>query len=409
MPAGLDIAIAGCGVAGLASAALLARDGHKVTIFERFDAPAPGGSGLLLQPTGLAVLKVLGINRQAVALGARIERLHGRSEGRDVLDVRYASLRASNAFATGIHRSALFDLLYDAAIDANVQVRAGRSVLSKEARGSKVFLMFDDGSRDGPFDLIVDASGSRSPFEVSSGRPMPFGALWANVEDLGAAAEAGTLSQRYRRAEQMAGLLPSGRPSDRDRPTVALFWSLRSRDLEASRERGIASWREEWCGLWPEAAAYADQIETWEAFRFASYRHRTRKRPVAGRVVHIGDSWHSTSPQLGQGANMALLDAYALALALRDEKQAAAALQRFVGARSSHIRLYQWLSLWLTPVYQSESRVIPWARDRIVAPVSRIRAVNRLQAAMVAGLIGNPLARLGLGLDESFTDRSSAG
>ena len=64
MPAGLDIAIAGCGIAGLASAAMLARDGHRVTIFERFAAPAPVGSGLLLQPTGLAVLRAMGLDRK---------------------------------------------------------------------------------------------------------------------------------------------------------------------------------------------------------------------------------------------------------------------------------------------------------------------------------------------------------
>ena len=407
MPGGLDIAIVGCGVAGLASATLLARDRHRVTLFERFETPAPVGSGLLLQPTGLAVLKALGLDPQAVALGTRIARLHGRSNGRDVLDVRYESLRGGRESATGIHRSALFDLLYAAALAAGAQVRSGKSVSGREVHGSKVWVSFEDGSRDGPFDLMLDASGSRTPLAKQDGEAMAFGALWANVEDLGGAAEPATLSQRYRRAEQMAGLLPIGRAREDDRPSVALFWSLRSDELEAARQRGIAAWRDEWCRLWPEAKAYAKQIQDWETFTFAAYRHRTLKRPVAGRIVHLGDSWHSTSPQLGQGANMALLDAYALALALRCRDPVTAGLDQFVRTRAAHVRMYQWLSLWLTPVYQSQSRVIPWIRDRIVAPVSRIQAVNRLQAAMVAGLIGDPLTTLGLAGDESFTDRAS--
>ena len=49
----IDIAIAGCGLAGLATALLLHRDGHRVTLFERFDAPRPVGSGLMIQPTAL--------------------------------------------------------------------------------------------------------------------------------------------------------------------------------------------------------------------------------------------------------------------------------------------------------------------------------------------------------------------
>ncbi|HEX8449366.1 MAG TPA: NAD(P)-binding protein, partial [Allosphingosinicella sp.] len=47
---GLDIGIAGCGVGGLAAALLLARDGHRVRLYERFDAPRPVGSGLMIQP-----------------------------------------------------------------------------------------------------------------------------------------------------------------------------------------------------------------------------------------------------------------------------------------------------------------------------------------------------------------------
>jgi 2-polyprenyl-6-methoxyphenol hydroxylase-like FAD-dependent oxidoreductase len=44
-----DIAVVGCGTAGLAAALLLVRDDHRVTLFERFEAPEPIGSGLMLQ------------------------------------------------------------------------------------------------------------------------------------------------------------------------------------------------------------------------------------------------------------------------------------------------------------------------------------------------------------------------
>jgi 2-polyprenyl-6-methoxyphenol hydroxylase-like FAD-dependent oxidoreductase len=70
----LDIAICGCGPAGLASALLLQRAGHHVRIFERFETPRPVGSGLIVQPTGLGVLVELGLCDETLALGARIER-----------------------------------------------------------------------------------------------------------------------------------------------------------------------------------------------------------------------------------------------------------------------------------------------------------------------------------------------
>ena len=39
----------------------------------------------------------------------------------------------------------------------------------------------------------------------------------------------------------------------------------------------------------------------------------------AVRIIAIGDAWHSASPQLGQGANMALLDAWSLARGLAED------------------------------------------------------------------------------------------
>ena len=74
----LRIAIAGAGTTGLAAAAFLERAGHDVRIFERFEAPRPLGAGVLLQPTGLAFLARLGLDHEAIALGARIDGIEGK-------------------------------------------------------------------------------------------------------------------------------------------------------------------------------------------------------------------------------------------------------------------------------------------------------------------------------------------
>ena len=84
----LRIAIAGAGTTGLAAAAFLKRAGHDVRIFEGFAAPRPPGAGILLQPTGLACLARLGLDREAIALGARIDGIEGKAAGgRSVLDM----------------------------------------------------------------------------------------------------------------------------------------------------------------------------------------------------------------------------------------------------------------------------------------------------------------------------------
>lgn len=49
----------------MAAARALARKGHVVTLLEAFQQPRPLGSGLLLQPSGLAALRQLGLAEQA--------------------------------------------------------------------------------------------------------------------------------------------------------------------------------------------------------------------------------------------------------------------------------------------------------------------------------------------------------
>ena len=49
-----------------------------------------------------------------------------------------------------------------------------------------------------------------------------------------------------------------------------------------------------------------------------------------------------------------------------------------------------------TPVYQSDSRVLPLLRDMLVGPLSKLWPATWIQAAMVSGLIGDPLRRCGL-------------
>jgi 2-polyprenyl-6-methoxyphenol hydroxylase-like FAD-dependent oxidoreductase len=111
-------------------------------------------------------------------------------------------------------------------------------------------------------------------------------------------------------------------------------------------------------------------------------------------VVCIGDSWHSASPQLGQGANMALLDALALARAMERHADIATAIEAYARARLVHIRIYQLASWMFTPAYQSDGEEAPWLRDWLLAPVSTLWPAPKILAALVAGAIGSPLAAI---------------
>lgn len=394
-----DIAIAGCGPAGIAAALLLHRDGHRVTIFERFDVPRPVGSGLMIQPTGSAVLDALGLGAQVRCAGARIDRLVGQtgSSGRTVLNVRYSALGRRASHGLGIHRASLFFALFDAAKAAGVPIVTGRHVRTTRTVGAKRQLVFDEDASSAPFDLVVDALGTWSPLASSTGRALAYGALWASLDwPDGAGFDDTALEQRYRRASTMVGVLPIGTPPGAHARQAAFFWSLRADRFDDWKRAGLEAWKADVLTLWPACAPFLDQIHDAAQLTFAHYAHRTLARPAEPALIHIGDAWHSTSPQLGQGANMALLDAWALAAGLRETGRIDAGVERAVALRRRHVTIYQWLSRLFTPVYQSDSIVLPAIRDGVVGPLSGLWPATWIQAAMVSGLIGGPFTSLGL-------------
>ena len=380
----LEIAICGAGPAGLAAAIALNRAGHEVTIFDQFDTPKPLGSGLILQPTGLAVLDWLGVGERMQNLGARIDRLYGKAGTRVVLDVRYEALGSLRGLA--VHRASLFNVLHD-------QLKLnGKSVVNNRKINTinKKYVISNEDERHGPFDLIIDALGSRSPLiSFASGpdyrRKMPYGAIWASLPWPGLPFDDHALEQRYSRASIMSGVLPIGKQHETGELQTAFFWSLKTADYAAWKTAGLPTWKRQVETLWPETAPLLQSITSADQLTLANYDHHTLSLPYGKNIVFIGDSAHSTSPQLGQGANMALLDVMALTDALECHETLEAALPVYAKARRNHVKLYQALSLIFTPFYQSDSTVLPIVRDYAVASLSRLHPAQKLLAAIVSG------------------------
>ncbi|MBO6538568.1 MAG: FAD-dependent monooxygenase [Rhizobiaceae bacterium] len=397
-----EFAIVGAGPAGLAAALFLARVGFSPTIYERFDEPKPVGSGLILQPTGLAALDALGLLPAILARGNCVERLYGTDarSGRVVLDVGYGGY-GNGRFGLGVHRAALFDVLHNAVLEAGIPVVTGAEINALRNSGDKIELIAAGGQTLAAADLAVDASGARSTLKPKASRgnevkPLAYGALWASLKWHDDGFLANALQQRYERASVMIGVLPIGSIAPEAERLAAFFWSVRLADAEKLYADGLDAWKARVAGYWPQCQPYLDQIDDFDQLALARYGHNTLRPPVAERLAVIGDAAHSTSPQLGQGANMALLDAAALSAALTAHDEMAAALAAYARARRSHVALFQLLSYALTPFYQSDSRLIPYLRDTLVATVAKVPPMPALLAAMVSGTLLNPFAGAGL-------------
>ena len=358
-------------------------------MFERFETPAPVGSGLVIQPVGQRVLEDIGVGQTALDHGAPISRMYGAEAetGRTVLDVSY-SRPGSERFGLAIHRASLFDCLIKQVTRANIPIETSSEIVGVSDGGR---LCLRNESRSDRFDLIIDAAGATSPLRQNPGRPLGYGALWGTVEwPDQLALPPDMLHQRYKAASHMLGILPIGRMPGSQKQLASIFWSLPSNTYDNWRAAPLERWKAQAALLWPEFRLCLDQITAHEQMTMARYMHGTLPRVWGGNVVHIGDAAHMASPQLGQGANMALLDADTLACALRAAGPLNWQLEAFVRRRRWHTRLYQAMSRAFTPFYQSDSRLLPVIRNHVMMPLSKVSPMPNLLSRLVCGDLIRP-------------------
>lgn len=376
---GLPIAIVGAGTAGLASALFLARQGFSVHLLERVPVLQAVGAGVLLQPSGMAVLRELGLLVECMGLGAPINRLYGTTagNGRVILDTRYAHWQP-DGFGMGIHRSVLLHALLTAARQAGVRIETAVNVsrFSQHASHVQVYRQDEQGVEHpcGDYGALILADGVHSTLRAQmqvrqSIRPYPWGALWGIVPTP-AGCDSRDLRQWYRHCSHMFGIMPTGRSQqNREQPLSSLFWSLPVAQFAAWREGGLAAWKNQVLQLAGAAAEpFVELIEHPGQLSQAAYADVRMQHWHDARVIAIGDCAHAMSPQLGQGVNMALIDAAALALALRSAPTGAdvdwaSVFTAYAHARRDHLRYYRQASRLLTPLFQSHSRTLAVLRD----------------------------------------------
>lgn len=365
----MKIKIIGCGFAGLSSALLLSKiKDAEIEIYEKFSCVKPVGAGIVLQPSVVPVLKQLNVLSAINGFMEPIEKIVGKNiKGKEIFFTEY-----KNEFGMGINRSAFFDVLYlQVQQSPNIKVYLNYEVTEKEIE------LFSQNS-----DLVIVCSGSKSllnsSFEKKINKKYPYGCLWGLVKNNDDSSH--VLSQYMNGSQEMFGILPSGKINNQR--MLSVFWSV---NLESSiniqKEKDKISFYKHFLS----EQLYED-IQNMD-FAIAEYKDIVMNTYHKSNILLIGDVAHAMSPQLGQGANMALLDSYLLSQLLINchNKNISEVLKKYSMIRKKHLHFYSEASRFLTPLFQSRNKINGIKRDFMFSLLGKTKFVQHMNSSILRG------------------------
>ena len=322
------VLIVGGGIAGLALAPMLARTGAEVEVAERERARRAAGTGIYLPGNAARALRALGLEAQVASRAVEIARQRFYDHrGRLLCEVDVAELWAAVGPCLAVHRAELHALLREAADDESI--RTGLAVERLAQRDGIVSVEFSDGT-SGEYDLVVGADGIHSAVRrltfAPTAVPRPVGQVgWRFLAPR--PAEVSTWSVMLGRGTALLTVPLAG-----DR--LYCYCDVVSAYDDDTPERGPAERLSELFAEFAEpAATLLGALDAAADIHVSTIEEVALDHWVDGRVVLIGDAAHATSPNMAQGAAMALEDALVLTTCLHSIPAIPDALAAFQARR----------------------------------------------------------------------------
>ena len=331
MPALSRILIVGGGIAGLALGRALREQGFVPEIIERAASCQAGGTGLYLPGNGVRALGALGLADKVLARAVCMS--HQRildHTGRQLAEIDLAKLWNPVGLCVGIARGELHRILLEGA--AGVPMRLGTTLTTLSQKDDEVNVAFADGST-GTYDLVVGADGIRSSIRqlVFGGiRPRHLGqASWRFLVEHSGAIETWTAMLGRRRTFLAMPVGPN---------RLYCYADLAALATEDPTGRDLVRFLALFEDFAEPVPSILSKLESFDSIHFSPIEEIIIDTWVQGRVVLIGDAAHATSPNMAEGASMAMEDALVLTRMLATHGSPAEALSAFRERRCARIR-----------------------------------------------------------------------
>lgn len=326
--------VIGAGIAGPAVAIALARAGIDAVVYEANARPRDDeGVFLNLAPNGLAVLRALAVAHTLEGVGFQNDRLVFQNErGRVLAEVAVGGVT--------LIRGGLSRALRQSAEQCGVRFEFGKAIESIQERDGGVIARFADGtSAIGSGVIGADGIHSRTRTSVFPDAPRP---AYTGIINLGGIVQTdlrptGNAMHMVfgRRAFFGYAVRPSGETywfsnyAQKDEPSRSGFASV---DADAMRQRLLTLHRDDPPEVIRILNAVNGPIGAYPIYDISSLPAWHR-----GPVCLIGDAAHAIGPHVGQGASLALEDAFVVAKCLRDIQEPAGAFTLFEQLRRDRV------------------------------------------------------------------------
>ncbi|MCE1174256.1 MAG: FAD-dependent monooxygenase, partial [Propionibacteriales bacterium] len=324
----MDIIVIGGGVGGLATANALARDGHAVHLFERSAGFEPVGAGLVLAANAVRVLDSLGVSLAGEGQELRLMEMRAK-DGSLLSALSTAQLATQHGPSYGISRARAHELL-TRALPGSVEVTLGVPVEAIAERQGRVWVSASTGEYSA--DAVVAADGIRSAVRAQlptgPGRLRYSGTTcWRGMIDY----DAGEVATEAWGGRTRVGVVPIA-------PRRAYYYLVADAAAGLPGPANLADFISLFAGYGGVAGEVISLLDAVPPLHHDLFE---LDRPVwgSGRVLLLGDAAHSMTPNQGQGAVMAIEDAKAAMLALR--QGAEGALERYTTMRHQRVRKVQ--------------------------------------------------------------------
>jgi 2-polyprenyl-6-methoxyphenol hydroxylase-like FAD-dependent oxidoreductase len=134
------------------------------------------------------------------------------------------------------------------------------------------------------------------------------------------------------------------------------------------------------------AEEFFAQVGDFDQLIFSTYTHVWMPRWHDSHMLFLGDAAHAMSPHLGQGINLALLDAWCFADCLGRAPDHRSAFRAYSRTRRAHVRFYAFVTALLSPFFQSRGIIKGIGRDIALPLMTRLPFLRPRMLLTMAGL-----------------------